>query len=64
MGFFYFVEQGHRRFALKNLVYPGVVRTDKPEDQVIGILCEGLNARDIELLDDFEGDVKKSGQRC
>ncbi|KAL1929031.1 hypothetical protein VTP01DRAFT_2090 [Rhizomucor pusillus] len=50
------VLKGHRRFALKNLVYPGVVRTDRPEDRVIGILCEGLNDRDVKLLDEFEGD--------
>ncbi|KAL0094961.1 hypothetical protein J3Q64DRAFT_1716661 [Phycomyces blakesleeanus] len=45
---------GHQRFALKGLPFPGIIRT-KSEDQVRGILCEGLNANDVMRLDEFEG---------
>ncbi|KAI9499264.1 putative adipose-regulatory protein-domain-containing protein [Zychaea mexicana] len=48
--------QGHKRHALKNLEYPGVVYTGRDEDQVRGILCEGLNPQDVKRLDAFEGD--------
>ncbi|ORY96568.1 Butirosin biosynthesis, BtrG-like protein [Syncephalastrum racemosum] len=48
--------KGHRRYALKGLDYPGVIRTDKEEDQVLGVVCEGLLPGDVKRLDAFEGD--------
>ncbi|KAI9026560.1 hypothetical protein CLU79DRAFT_742322 [Phycomyces nitens] len=45
---------GHRRFALKELPYPGVIVTN-PEDQINGRLCCGLSAQDVMRLDAFEG---------
>ncbi|KAI8142056.1 Butirosin biosynthesis, BtrG-like protein [Fennellomyces sp. T-0311] len=53
--------KGHRRHALKNLDYPGVVYTGREEDQVVGVLCEGLYSQDVKRLDAFEGDEYK---RC
>ncbi|KAJ2963385.1 hypothetical protein NQZ79_g1472 [Umbelopsis isabellina] len=48
--------KGHRRYALKNLDYPGVVKSELSECSVSGILCEGLSRQDILRLDAFEGD--------
>lgn len=50
--------QGHKRHALKDRDYPGVVPTGKDSDQVLGMLCEGLTAQDVKRLDAFEGDVR------
>ncbi|KAI8373076.1 uncharacterized protein BYT42DRAFT_579120 [Radiomyces spectabilis] len=47
--------KGHKRFALKNLDYPAVIEADL-DDEVVGILCEGLTENDIVRLDTFEGD--------
>ncbi|KAH8556290.1 Butirosin biosynthesis, BtrG-like protein [Umbelopsis sp. PMI_123] len=50
------VLKGYRRHALKNLDYPGVVKSESAENSVIGLLCEGLSRQDILRLDAFEGD--------
>ncbi|KAI8337204.1 Butirosin biosynthesis, BtrG-like protein [Chlamydoabsidia padenii] len=48
--------KGHRRYAVKHAEYPGILETENPNDQVEGILCEGLTLRDVEALDEYEGD--------
>ncbi|KAG2223082.1 hypothetical protein INT45_008930 [Circinella minor] len=53
--------KGHRRYALKGREYPGVIYTGQEEDQVKGLLCEGLFSEDVRRLDAFEGDEYK---RC
>ncbi|KAI9278621.1 hypothetical protein BDA99DRAFT_492652 [Phascolomyces articulosus] len=53
--------KGHKRYALKERAYPGVIYTGNEEDQVIGVLCEGLYSEDVKRLDAFEGDEYK---RC
>ncbi|SAM05109.1 hypothetical protein [Absidia glauca] len=47
--------KGHRRYAVKHATYPGLLESSNPSDQVEGILCEGLTIRDVEALDDYEG---------
>ncbi|KAG0165845.1 hypothetical protein DFQ28_005238 [Apophysomyces sp. BC1034] len=48
--------RGHRRFAVKNLDYPGVIRTNLPEDTVQGILVENLTEMNVTRLDAYEGE--------
>lgn len=54
------VVQGHKRYALKNRLYPGIVATGNDQDSVRGILCEGLSPSDVKRLDSYEGDVSHS----
>ncbi|KAI9300789.1 hypothetical protein BJ944DRAFT_208671 [Cunninghamella echinulata] len=51
--------KGHKRFAVKHATYPGIIESDNIDDQVNGILCQGLSLKDMEALDNYEGDVSK-----
>lgn len=52
------VVQGHKRYALKDRPYPGIVATGNDQDSVRGIVCEGLSPADVKRLDLYEGDVR------
>ncbi|KAI8384099.1 hypothetical protein BD560DRAFT_384972 [Blakeslea trispora] len=47
---------GYKRSSLKGEQYPGMVFTGNIGDQFAGVLCEGLDAKDIKALDTFEGE--------
>jgi hypothetical protein len=49
--------QGHKRFSLTGEDYPAVIQTGDEQDSVKGILCQGLELKDIKALDCFEGEV-------
>ncbi|KAI8636575.1 hypothetical protein BD408DRAFT_355389 [Parasitella parasitica] len=49
--------KGHKRFSLNGEDYPAVIYTGEDQDSVIGILCQGLELKDINALDCFEGEV-------
>ncbi|KAI8377170.1 hypothetical protein EDC96DRAFT_540767 [Choanephora cucurbitarum] len=46
---------GYKRSCLRGEQYPGMLFTGNMHDQVTGVLCEGLDAKDINALDTFEG---------
>lgn len=52
------VVQGHKRYALKDRAYPGIVATGNDQHSVRGILCEGLSPADVKRLDLYEGEVR------
>ncbi|KAI7876413.1 hypothetical protein K492DRAFT_172561 [Lichtheimia hyalospora FSU 10163] len=54
--------KGHKRYALKNRPYPGIVATGNDQDSVRGIVCEGLSQADVHRLDLYEGDEYKRDQ--
>ncbi|CDH52310.1 hypothetical protein SNOG_11054 [Lichtheimia corymbifera JMRC:FSU:9682] len=54
--------KGHKRHALKDRSYPGIVATGNDQDSVRGILCEGLSPADVKRLDLYEGDEYKRDQ--
>lgn len=51
-------EQGYTRSSLKGEDYPAITYTE--HGQVSGVLAQGLEKKDIEALDVFEGDVSTS----
>jgi gamma-glutamylcyclotransferase (GGCT)/AIG2-like uncharacterized protein YtfP len=45
---------GYERFAIKNEVYPAVIKY--PNTQVEGIIWKGVNSADLDSLNAFEGE--------
>ncbi|KAI8081529.1 Butirosin biosynthesis, BtrG-like protein [Halteromyces radiatus] len=50
------VLKGYRRYAVKHATYPGILASENKNDQVQGILCKGLSLKDVDALDNYEGD--------
>ncbi|CAO3632430.1 unnamed protein product [Cunninghamella blakesleeana] len=48
--------KGYKRLAVKHAAYPGIIPSDNQNDQVEGILCQGLSLDDVSALDAYEDD--------
>ncbi|GAN03604.1 conserved hypothetical protein [Mucor ambiguus] len=51
--------KGHKRRSLIGEEYPAVINTGDKHDNVMGVICQGLELEDIKALDCFEGDDYK-----